>query len=223
MNIRPAFTRAIQRPVVPALVAAALLAAGCASTEIGPNERRPSAASIPSGTKAAVPATTTSGKGGYYLDDGPGADPPPDLDSIPDATPRAEPLHQASLRPYSALGQDYAPLTRLTPYKARGVATWYGRRYHGKPTSTGERYDMYAMTAAHTILPLPSYAKVTSLASGKSVVVRINDRGPYASSSRIIDLSRAAAEALQMIRAGVVRVELEVLSLPSTRTRRATR
>lgn len=210
MKIRPRFPSIVPLPALCVLVAAALLAAGCASTEIGPNEPRPAAADTPSGTKAAAPATTASGKGGYYLDDGPGADPPPDLDSIPDATPRAEPLHQASLRPYSALGQDYAPLTRLTPYKARGVATWYGRRYHGKPTSTGERYDMYAMTAAHTILPLPSYAKVTSLASGKSVVVRINDRGPFRK-DRLIDLSYAAAHRLGLINDGSGMVEVETL------------
>jgi len=146
--------------------------------------------------------------GGYYLDDGPGANPPADLDSLADAVPRREPLHRGASRPYSVMGRDYMPLTTLGPYRARGIATWYGRRYHGKTTSIGEPYDMYAMTAAHTTLPIPSYARVTHLASGKAVVVRINDRGPFVG-DRLIDLSYAAAHRLGVLATGSAMVEVE--------------
>src|SRR5690606_7269792 len=98
----------------------------------------------------------------------------------------------------------------LTPYRKRGVATWYGKRYHGQKTSSGEVYDMYALTAAHTILPLPSYARVTNLANGKSVVVRVNDRGPF-HEDRLIDLSYAAAHRIGIVQQGRGMVEVEAL------------
>jgi rare lipoprotein A len=148
--------------------------------------------------------------GGYYLDDGPGANPPANIDRIPDAVPRVEPLNHGTMRPYVVRGKQYTPMTALGPYKARGIATWYGRRYHGKQTASGERYDMYAMTAAHTTLPIPSYARVTNLANGKSVVVRINDRGPFVD-GRIIDLSYTAAHKLGVLAGGNARVEVEAL------------
>jgi rare lipoprotein A len=156
-----------------------------------------------------TPPTTTR-PGGYYLDDGPGAKPPADIDSIPDAVPRAEPLRAATSRPYVVMGKSYAPMTALEPYKARGIASWYGRRYHGKPTSSGEIYDMYAMTAAHTTLPIPSYARVTNPANGKSVVVRINDRGPFVD-DRLIDLSYTAAHKLGTLAGGSAMVEVETI------------
>jgi rare lipoprotein A len=127
--------------------------------------------------------------------------------------PRAEPLHRAAARPYTVMGRSYTPMTALAPYQARGLATWYGRRYHGKPTSTGEPYDMYAMTAAHPTLPLPSYARVTHLGTGRSVVVRVNDRGPF-HEGRIIDLSYTAAHKLGIL-AGATMVEVESI-LPET-------
>ena len=148
--------------------------------------------------------------GGYYLDDGPGANAPANLDAVPDAVPRIEPLHRGTQRPYVVMGRSYTPMTELTPYKARGVATWYGRRYHGKQTSSGEPYDMYAMTAAHTVLPIPSYVRVTNLANGRSVVVRVNDRGPFID-SRLIDLSYTAAHKLGIIGTGSGMVEVESL------------
>jgi len=148
--------------------------------------------------------------GGYYLDDGPGANPPRDLDGIPDAVPRAEPLSRAANRPYSVFGRDYVPMTSFAPYRARGVASWYGRRYHGQHTSIGEVYDMYAMSAAHPTLPLPSYARVTNLSNGRSVVVRVNDRGPFLN-NRLIDLSYAAAYRLDYIDRGSATVEVELL------------
>lgn len=146
--------------------------------------------------------------GGYYLDDGPGDKPPADIDRIPDAVPRVEPLHRGTARPYTVMGRSYTPMTSLQPYKARGVATWYGRRYHGKQTSSGEIYDMYGMTAAHPVLPIPSYARVTNLASGRSVVVRINDRGPFID-NRLIDLSYTAAHRLGVLAGGSAMVEVE--------------
>jgi len=157
------------------------------------------------------PAPVKSAKsGGYYLDDGPDATPPPNLDAIPDAVPRAEPLNRFANRPYDVLGSSYVPQTERRAYSEEGVASWYGKRFHGKKTASGEPYDMYAMTAAHPTLPIPSYVRVTSLASGKSVVVRINDRGPF-HSKRIIDLSYVAASKLGYVGNGSTRVRVESL------------
>jgi rare lipoprotein A len=161
--------------------------------------------------EAPIPPTMEKDASGrYYLDDGPGDNPPADLDSIPDAMPKLEPLHRGATRPYNVMGRDYVPMTTLARYKARGTATWYGRRYHGKPTSSGEPYDMYAMTAAHTTLPIPSYARVTNLANGKSVIVRINDRGPFVG-ERLIDLSYTAAYKLGLVKEGSGLVEVETI------------
>lgn len=148
--------------------------------------------------------------GGYYLDDGPDPNPPDNLDAIPDAEPKIEPINRLASRPYSVLGRSYRPYTELTPYKARGVASWYGKRYHGQKTSSGEPYDMYAMTAAHTVLPVPSYARVTNLANGRSVIVRINDRGPF-HEDRLIDLSYVAAQHLGLLGRGSGLVEVEAI------------
>ncbi len=145
---------------------------------------------------------------GFYLDDGPGDNPPANLDLIPDAEPRIEPLNKYANRPYTVLGKNYVPETRLVPYRARGMASWYGRKFHSQKTSSGEPYDMYAMTAAHPILPIPSYARVTSLRNNKSVIVRINDRGPFYS-GRIIDLSYAAAHKLGIAAQGSGMVDVE--------------
>ena len=148
--------------------------------------------------------------GGYYLDDGPGDNPPANLEQIPDAQPRAEPIKASTARPYTVFGQTYVPMAQVAPYKARGTASWYGKRYHGQPTSSGEIYDMYAMTAAHPTLPIPSYARVTNLRNKKSVVVRVNDRGPF-HSDRLIDLSYAAAYKLGIIASGRDLVEVEAI------------
>ena len=158
-------------------------------------------------TKSDSP-TTTAKSGGYYLDDGPEANPPPNLDAIPDAVPRDEPLHRFANRPYVALGTTYTPQTEHRAYNEVGLASWYGRRFQGKKTASGELYDMYAMTAAHPTLPIPSYARVTSLSNGKSVVVRINDRGPF-HSDRVIDLSYTAAHKLGFLGSGSSRVRVE--------------
>ncbi|AEJ00761.1 rare lipoprotein A [Nitrosomonas sp. Is79A3] len=146
--------------------------------------------------------------GGYYLDDGPGDNPPPNLHLVPDPVPRVESLRPANMQPYVALGKNFKPMTELRPYKERGTASWYGRRYHGNNTASGEVYDMYAMTAAHPTLPLPSYARVTNLENGKSVIVRLNDRGPFLA-DRLIDLSYTAAYKLGILAGGSGQVEVE--------------
>lgn len=152
--------------------------------------------------------------GGYYMDDGPGDSPPPNLSEVPDAEPKHEPLHRWANRPYTVFGRSYTPLSAVQPYKEQGIASWYGKKFHGQRTSSGEVYDMYKMTAAHKTLPIPSYARVTNLANGRSVIVRINDRGPF-HSNRLIDLSYAAAHRLGFIAAGSARVEVESV-LPET-------
>jgi rare lipoprotein A len=162
----------------------------------------------PADPSIAAPAIAPSRPGAYYQDDGPGANPPDNLDAIPDALPRLEPLHRFANRPYTVFGHDYVPATRLTSYRERGLASWYGRKFHAQKTAIGEPYDMYAMTAAHPTLPLPSYARVTNLANGRSVVVRVNDRGPF-HPGRIIDLSYAAAYRLGIAQKGSGEVEVE--------------
>lgn len=146
--------------------------------------------------------------GGYYLDDGPQARPPENLDQVPDAQPKIEPIRAANTYPYTAMGKTYVPMQSLVPYRATGHASWYGKRYHGKPTASGEPYDMYAMTAAHPILPIPSYARVRNLSNERTVVVRINDRGPF-HADRLIDLSYTAAYKLGVLANGSALVEVE--------------
>ncbi len=171
----------------------------------------PNPAPVIAPTPAEKPAVVEIDKpGGYYLDDGPGDNPPKNMASIPNAVPKKEPLHSRTNRPYKALGETYRPMASYQPYKKTGVASWYGKRFHGKKTSNGEIYDMYGMTAAHTILPLPSYAKVTNPANGRSVIVRVNDRGPF-KHSRIIDLSYAAAHKLGYVNKGSTLVEVEAI------------
>ena len=148
--------------------------------------------------------------GGYYLDDGPHANPPADLDSVPDAQPRAEPIRAANTRPYTVMGRTYTPMAALEPYSETGVASWYGKRYHGQPTASGEIYDMYAMTAAHPTLPIPSYARVSRVDGSRAVVVRINDRGPF-HSERLIDLSYTAAYKLGILDDGRAQVRVETI------------
>jgi rare lipoprotein A len=162
----------------------------------------------PSGPSAAAPPPTASSR--YYKDDGPGENIPPNLDATPDAVPRVEALHRFANRPYTVLGREYVPATTLKSYHERGIASWYGRKFHGQKTSIGETYDMFGMTAAHPTLPLPSYARVTNVATGRSVVVRVNDRGPFLH-DRLIDLSYAAAHKLGIAQRGSGEVEVEAI------------
>ena len=183
---------------------AGLVLAACGTSPTKPGTPSPPSSS----TSPTTPPPTASSK--YYKDDGPGEAPPTNLDQIPDAVPKLEALHRFANRPYTVLGRDYVPATSLRPYKERGVASWYGRKFHGQKTSNGETYDMYAMTAAHPTLPLPSYVRVTNVATGKSVVVRVNDRGPFLH-GRIIDLSYAAAHRVGTAARGSGEVEVEAI------------
>ena len=199
-----------------ALASVAALLAACGSQPPRPVEDKPAASTPPSSTPS---KPLTKRGGGYYLDDGPGDDEPtPEvLAATPDAVPRAEPLHRFANRPYTVLGKNYTPMKTRDSYKASGVASWYGKKFHGQKTSSGEPYDMYAMTAAHPTLPLPSYARVTNPANGKSVVVRVNDRGPFLH-NRIMDLSYAAAWKLGYIGNGSTKVTVELLHPDSDTT-----
>lgn len=197
-------------PRTTAAASLAVLVAALAACSTAPPQR--TAQSEARGT-APTPLPKTGPRGGaYYKDDGPGDNPPPNLDATPDAVPRVEPFaRNASNRPYNVFGKTYVPDTTDRPFRQRGIASWYGRKFHGQRTSSGELYDMYAMTAAHPTLPIPSYAKVTNVKNGRSVVVRVNDRGPF-HSSRIMDLSYTAALKLGYVGQGSAEVEVERLT-----------
>ena len=194
-------------------VAIALLAltlTGCSSVT---SVIKPSDTPIPT-AKPTISTSTLppagSGRGGYYLDDGPGDKIPGGLEKTPDAAPRVEPFSPRANRPYSVFGTTYTPVTDNRSFTQRGVGSWYGKKFHGKKTSSGELYDMYKMTAAHPTLPIPSYSRVTNLDNGKQIIVRINDRGPFRS-SRIIDLSYTAALKLGYLGKGSGMLQVEHL------------
>ncbi|MEW5881997.1 MAG: septal ring lytic transglycosylase RlpA family protein [Pseudomonadota bacterium] len=168
---------------------------------------------------AACSTAPSKRAGGFYQDDGPPERAPSDLASTPDAVPRIEPFHPYANRPYSALGRRFTPITDDRPFRQRGLASWYGRQFHGNRTSSGERYDMFAMTAAHPTLPIPSYARVTNVRSGASAIVRVNDRGPF-KPDRVIDLSYAAAVKLGIAAAGTGEVEVVRLTHADIRSGR---
>ena len=185
------------------VVAVAIVLLGLAGCSSAPTPR-PRIEAPPQAEKPVAPPIARSG--GYYQDDGPGENPPPNLENIPDAEPKAEPLHKFANRPYTALGKSFTPNTSGQPYQARGVASWYGKKFHGKRTASGEIYNMYAMTAAHPTLPIPSYVRVTNPKNAKTAVVRVNDRGPF-HAGRIIDLSYTAALKLGYVSLGSTLVE----------------
>jgi rare lipoprotein A len=214
---------------LPLIVVLATLMTGCGTT--GENGEHKSLIPLPWKHKVAtnhgkinadMPALPAagSGRGGYYQDDGPGANPPPGLRDVPDAVVKYEPYARFANKPYSVFGTTYTPILGDEPYSQRGVASWYGVKFHGQRTSSGEPYDMYKMTAAHPTLPIPSYARITSMDSGKSVIVRINDRGPF-HSDRLIDVSYTAALKLGLLGKGSHQVEVERL-FPDDGTRIAT-
>lgn len=190
-----------------------LLLAGCGSVPKAPAsaDTASSRPAVP-GAKEAAPAlpAAKSGRGGYYQDDGPGDQPPEGLQAMPDAEPKVEPYSARGNKPYVVFGKNYTPITDDRPFKQRGVGSWYGKKFHGQKTSSGEPYDMYKMTAAHPTLPIPSYARVTNLSNGTQVIVRVNDRGPF-HSSRIIDLSYTAALKLGYLGKGSSMLEVERL------------
>lgn len=147
----------------------------------------------------------------YYQDDGPIANISVEqINAIPEPQPIREPLHRGALKPYTALGKTYYPMTSLEPFHQRGMASWYGAKYQGKRNSIGEKYDALLLTAAHPTLPLPCYARVTNLENRKSLVVRVNDRGPFLS-NRVIDMSYAAAVRLGFANRGSAMVDVELL------------
>jgi rare lipoprotein A len=178
-----------------ALATAAALLASCASDR-------------PSSTRSAPVKAGTSGPGDYvrpHKDGAPWWD--VDVSKIPDATPM--PHHGPfKANPYTVLGQTYYPIGDGRNYQATGTASWYGTKFHGQATANGEKYDLYGMSAAHKTLPLPSYVKVTNLDNGRTVTLRVNDRGPFYS-DRIIDLSFAAAKKLGFAESGTARVKVE--------------
>ena len=148
--------------------------------------------------------------------DGPPEKVPADLVTVRDAAPRVEPIRSGGPnRPYEVFGREYVPMTQDVAFRERGLASWYGRKFQGRPTANGEVYDMFAMSAAHPTLPIPSYARITNPGNGRSVIVRINDRGPF-HAGRIVDLSYAAAFKLDLLR-GVAPVLLERLTFKEIR------
>ena len=176
-------------------------------SEAPPARSTPSAAPAGSGVPATAAVVQRRG-GAYYQDDGPGDSAPPNLEATPDAVPKDEPLlRSATNRTYVVFGKTYTPFTDERPFSQRGIGSWYGRKFHGQKTSSGEPYDMYAMTAAHPTLPIPSYVRVTNVSNGRSVVVRVNDRGPF-HSERVIDLSFTAALKLDYVNQGSALVEV---------------
>jgi rare lipoprotein A len=192
------------------IVAAALVLTACGTAPQRQTESRATPAPVEDrSTGAAKPVP-----GGYLAGDGPGDNPPANIDSIPDAVPVNEPLHRYANRPYAALDKTYTPMTAPGNFKQRGIASWYGKKFHGQRTSSGEKYDMYLMTAAHPTLPIPSYARVTNAATQKSVVVRVNDRGPFLH-DRVIDLSYTAAHKLGITGNGSTEVEIESVTANS--------
>lgn len=181
-------------------IVAGLLAAGCAS---GPK--------APAGGGGRVT--------GWPDRDGPEANPPPGLIDVPDALPRVEMIRTGGPnKPYEVFGRNYVPATADIPFREQGLASWYGRKFHGRQTASGELYDMYAMTAAHPTLPIPSYARVRNPANGREVIVRINDRGPF-HGTRSIDLSYTAALKLGVLH-GVSPVQIERLTHEEIRSGR---
>ncbi len=149
--------------------------------------------------------------------DGPEAKPPPNLEAVPDAVPQIETIRNGGPnKPYEVGGHTYVPLTDGRALTEKGLASWYGKKFHGRRTASGEAYNMYAMTAAHKTLPIPSYARVRNPANGREVIVRVNDRGPF-SPGRIIDLSYTAALKLGVLN-GVAPVEISRITEDDIRT-----
>lgn len=201
--------------VCTAVVAAALaFLAGCASKPAGPvGGARPQP---PAGT-VVTPSSLPPVVARHPDRDGPPLDAPPNLASLPDPEPKVEPIRQGGAnKPYAVLGQSYEPAAADVAFKQRGLASWYGTKFHGRKTASGELFSVYGLTAAHRTLPIPSYARVRSVATGKEVIVRVNDRGPF-HSTRVIDLSYAAAVKLGIER-GVSEVEIERLTFDDIRS-----
>ncbi len=168
-----------------------------------------------------VAACSSPGGGSRYGDAGDGA-PTHTLraEDVADAVPRPDPILAAgNASPYSVNGKSYHILSDYRHYRERGTASWYGTRFHGHKTANGEIFDLYAASAAHKTLPIPCYARVTNLANGRSIVVRVNDRGPF-HGDRLIDLSYGAALKLGFAQHGTAPVEVEVVDVAGIDDRR---
>jgi rare lipoprotein A len=191
------------------LVAALLSLAACT----GNKPRRHTSAPSPSAQGVRKPPETSLPQDRRYAQDQDGEpDRSIDVNALPEPEPRSEPLSKYGNRsPYTVLGKSYEVLPTSRGYVERGIASWYGAKFHGYMTSSFEPYDMYAFSAAHKTLPLPSWVRVTNLANGKDVVVRVNDRGPF-HQDRIIDLSYAAAARIGIWPAGTGRVEVRAIA-----------
>lgn len=216
MSLRTYYDRCRYHVLLAFALVPIMVLVGCSSVPSAPTQSsttspasRTSSASKSSSSIPVLPRAG-SGRGGYYQDDGPGDAPPEGLLDIPDPEPKVEPYLPRSNRPYVVFGKTYTPMTDERPFKQRGVGSWYGKKFHGQKTSSGELYDMYKMTAAHPTLPIPSYARVTNVVNGKQVIVRVNDRGPF-HSGRIIDLSYTAALKLGYLGKGSSELEVERL------------
>jgi rare lipoprotein A len=200
-----------------ALAALLVLVAGCSTPPAGRVDgARAQAGAGPQGAADARPAPLWPPP----VTDGPPADPPPDLARQPDPEPTIEPLRAGGPnKPYELFGERYEPLPGDVPFEQAGLASWYGRKFHGRRTANGEVFDMYALTAAHPTLPLPSWALVRNPRNGREIVVRVNDRGPFGSRDRIVDLSYAAAVKLGVER-GVAPVQLRRITHDEIRSGR---
>lgn len=200
---------------IPAWPLAALLALTVAACSSAPAPRKPvnPITRLPPQTKPVPPPEKMPAFGSDEFNRIKDAFPdnPPDVSQVPEPVPVDEPRSKyGNKSPYTVLGETYRVLPTAKGYSATGKASWYGKKFHGLRTSSGEKYDMYKMTAAHRSLPLPSYVRVTNLANDRSVVVKVNDRGPF-HSERIMDLSYAAAARLDFIKTGTAKVRIEAL------------
>lgn len=185
------------------VVALALLLSGCAGSGGGARQE------VASGSANTAATSTSTGRYAMASDAYP--DLPPDVSNVPDAVPRSEPRSAGGNRDrYEVWGKTYHVLADPTGYRKQGIASWYGEKFHGYTTASGEIYDMYKMSAAHKSLPLPTYARVTNTDNGRSVIVKVNDRGPF-HDDREIDLSYAAAARLDILGRGTGRVRVEAI------------
>lgn len=216
-------TSKVKKIISASAVLLMLFLTACTTVDLSVRENKKAPSESTASTQASTssastaPATTAKGRGAYYQDDGPGDQVPEGLMNLPDAIPKIEPFAKGPSKPYTVLDRTYTPITDYRPFIQRGVGSWYGKKFHGQRTASGEIYDMYKMTAAHPILPIPSYARVTNIRNGKQVIVRINDRGPFLA-SRIIDLSYTAAFKLGYVNDGSAELQVERL-LPDEITR----
>jgi rare lipoprotein A len=180
------------------------LLTGCASNKPGADHHKP---------EASAQRSTVEKKGRYSLLEDQGPDTDIDVTNIPNAVPKKENRTIAgNLSPYTVLGKTYNVQFNAANYSQTGLASWYGKKFHGERTSNGEIYNMFAMTAAHKTLPIPCYVRVTNLANNKNVILRVNDRGPF-HDDRVIDLTYTAAKKLDFHRAGTAKVRVDIVNL----------